>query len=253
MSYDPQLLFRYLLRVADDHLILAQRLGELTGHAPTLEEELSLANVALDLLGQARTLYTYAGDVEGRGRGEDEIAMLRLESEYVNALLVEQPNDDFAYVMMRQLFFSAHATHFWQSAVSSADRTLAGAAAQGAKESAYHLRYAREWVIRLGDGTEESHRHAVAALTDLWPYTGELFERDETVAQLVDAGVAPDPDRLRPSWQEVIISTLREATLPVPDDNWMQTGGRAGRHTEHLGHLLCALQYMQRTYPEMSW
>ena len=245
----PPLLFRYVLRIADDHLVLAQRLGELTGHAPTLEEELSLANIALDLLGQARALYAYAGTVEGRGRSEDELAMLRPESEYVNALLVEQPNDDFAYVVMRQLLFSAYATPFWQEAVSSADDTLADTAAQGAKESAYHLRYAREWVIRLGDGTAESHRRASAALFDLWPYTGELFERDETVAHLVDAGVAPDPDRLRATWRESVLATLTEATLPEPDSDWMQTGGRAGRHSEHFGHLLCALQYMQRTYP----
>ena len=246
-------LLTYLLRIADDHLILAQRLSEMTGHAPMLEEELSLANIALDLLGQARTLYAYAGEVEGEGRTEDDLAMLRTESAYTNALLVEQPNEDFAYVVVRQLLFSAYAAPFWHAARASTDPTLAGAASAAAKECAYHLRYAREWVIRLGDGTEQSHRRTKAALDDLWSFTGELFERDATVSALVERGIAPDPDALRPAWSKTIAETLHAATLAAPDDPWMRTGGRSGQHSEHLGHLLVSLQYMQRTYPGMQW
>lgn len=245
--------FRYILRVADDHLILAQRLGEMTGRAPTLEEELSLANVALDLLGQARALFTLAGEIEGLDRTEDQLAFLRLEHEYTNALLVEQPNDDFAYVVVRQLFFSAFAHPYWARASASRHTTLAGIAQQAVKEAAYHVRYAREWVIRLGDGTDESHRRAQTAVDDLWPFTGELFETDPTTADVTARGLAPDPASIRPSWRETVESTLHAATLAVPESKWAQTGGRNGRHSEHLGHLLTELQYMQRTYPGMQW
>ena len=243
----------YLIRVADDQLILAQRLAELTGRAPSLEEELSLANIALDLLGQARTLFARAGELEGKGRDEDQLALLRLEHEYTNALLVEQPNEDFAYVVLRQLFYSAYALPFWTKALNSKDSTLAGAAGQAVKESAYHVRYAREWVIRLGDGTDESHRRCLRALEDLWPYTGELFEDDPVAIEAAAAGWAPRPSAMKDTWRETVEKTLRAATLPVPDAGWMQSGGRQGRHSEHLGHMLCELQYMQRTYPEMSW
>ena len=244
---------RYLLRVADDHLILAQRLSEMTGKAPSLEEELSLGNVALDLLGQARTLLTRVAELEGRGRTEDDLAMLRLEHEYTNALLVEQPNDDFAYVVVRQLLFSAYAHPFWQRATASHDPVLAGAAGQAVKEAAYHLRYAREWAIRLGDGTDESHRRMKDAVEDLWPYAGELFERDDTTSDVVGRGLAPDPDDVRPIWQQTLLETFAAATLEMPKADVFQTGGRSGRHSEHLGHILCDLQYMQRTYPEMRW
>lgn len=244
---------RYLLRVGDDHLILAQRLSEMTGKAPTLEEELSLGNVALDLLGQARTLLTRVAQLEGEGRTEDDLAMLRPEHEYTNVLLVEQPNDDFAYVVVRQLLFSAFAYPFWQRATESKDDVFAGAAAQAVKESAYHLRYAREWTIRLGDGTEESHRRVENAVEDLWPFAGELFERDETTAAAVERGLAPDPDEIRPIWHQTVVDTFSAATLTLPTDDWAHSGGRSGRHSEHLGHLLCHLQFMQRTYPGMSW
>ena len=245
--------FRYLLRVADDHLILAQRLGEMTGKAPTLEEELSTANIALDLLGQARTLYARAADLEGRGRTEDDLALLRYEHEYANVLLVEQPNTDFAFVVVRQLFFSAFALPFWQAATATKDDVLRGTAAQAVKESTYHLRYAREWAIRLGDGTDESRRRMAAALEELWPYTGELFERDDVVAGLVEANLAPDPDALHGAWTATVDDTLRQASLSRPASGWNQSGGRIGRHSEHFGHLLTELQYMQRAYPGMTW
>ncbi len=244
---------RYLLRIADDHLILAQRLSEMTGHAPMLEEELSLANVALDLLGQARSLFARAAELEGRGRTEDDLALMRLEHEYTNALLVEQPNDDFAYVVIRQLLFSAFAEPFWRAAADSKDEIFAAAAQKAVKESVYHLRYAREWTIRLGDGTDESRRRVTEALDDLWPYAGELFDRDDTVATVVESGLGPDPDRLRPLWDRTIDETLTAATLARPDAPWAPGGGRDGRHSEHLGHLLSELQYMQRAYPGMSW
>lgn len=250
---EPSLFIRYLLRVADDHLILAQRLSEMTGHAPMLEEELSLANVALDLLGQARLLFARIAELEGQGRTEDELALLRLEHEYTNVLLVEQPNDDFAYVVVRQLLFSAFAEPFWRAAAGSKDQAFAAAAQKAVKESVYHLRYAREWTIRLGDGTDESRHRVTEALVDLWPYAGELFDRDETVVAMVESGLGPDPDALRSDWDRVINETLTAATLPRPDLPWAPGGGRDGRHSEHLGHLLSELQYMQRAYPGMSW
>ncbi len=246
---------QYLLRVADDHLILAQRLSEVTGHAPILEEELSVANVALDLLGQARTIYARIAELEGQGRTEDDLALVRFEHQYVNLLLVEQPNDDFAFVVGRQLLFSAFAYPFWDRATRSSDPVFAGAAAQAVKEAAYHVRYAREWVIRLGDGTATSHEKMQNALAELWPYTEELFERDAVVEAAVAEELGPDPADLRAPWTEVVTQTLRQATLTTPESpaNWHQTGGRAGRHSEHLGHLLSELQYMQRAYPGMNW
>ena len=249
----PSAFYRYLLRVADDHLILAQRLSEVTGHGPRLEEELSVANVALDLLGQARTLFTRAAELEGAGRTEDDLALLRLEHEYTNTLLVEQPNDDFGYVVVRQLLFSAYAEPFWRAAVDSKDEVFAGAAQKAVKEATYHLRYAREWVIRLGDGTDESHRRVQTAVDDLWSYAGELFEHDEITAAVVEAGLAPDPALIKPTWDAAVRETLAAATLTAPETQWSQTGGRGGRHSEHLGHLLSQLQYMQRAYPGMSW
>jgi ring-1,2-phenylacetyl-CoA epoxidase subunit PaaC len=246
-------LFLVTLRLADDALILGHRLSEWCGHAPVLEEELALANLGLDLIGQARSLYTYAGEVEAKGRDEDKLAYLRRESEYRNVLLVEQPNGDFATTMMRHLLFAAFMHPFHQAMAGSKDATLAAIAAKAEKELAYHVRHAAEWVIRLGDGTEESHKRAQAALDELWPYSGELFEVDGPMRAAIEAGFVPDPATLRAGFDATIDAVLAEATLTKPRIGSFQSGGRAGRHSEHLGFLLTELQYMQRTYPNATW
>lgn len=250
---DSKALFEYLIRLADDQLILGQRLGEWCGHGPTLEEDLALTNIALDLIGQARSLYTYAGQVEGKGRDEDQLAFLRVEREYRNALLMEQPNGDFAHTIVRQLFHAAFMLPFWREMKNSTDETLAGIAAKAEKELQYHLRHVAEWAIRLGDGTEESRTRMEDALDDLWMYSGELFEMDETVRGLAKAGTAIDTAALKPEWDRIVGEVLAEATLEHPGERGMQTGGRSGRHTEHMGHILSELQYMQRTYPNLNW
>ncbi|MGO9358345.1 MAG: 1,2-phenylacetyl-CoA epoxidase subunit PaaC [Xanthobacteraceae bacterium] len=243
----------YLLRRADDALILGHRLSEWCGHAPMLEEEMALANMGLDLIGQARELYSYAASVEGAGHDEDSLAYLRDERQYRNLLLVEQPNGDFARTMVRQLFYSAFADPYWRAMMASKDPTVAAIAAKSEKESAYHLRHASEWVIRLGDGTAESKRRAQAAVEELWAFTGELFHVDAPDRDLIASGVATDPETLRATWQATVSDVLRAATLATPSSDWMQKGGRAGRHSEHLGHLLSELQSMQRTYPNARW
>ncbi|QCI63902.1 1,2-phenylacetyl-CoA epoxidase subunit PaaC [Phreatobacter stygius] len=246
-------LFLATLRLADDALVLGHRLSEWCGHAPVLEEDLALANLGLDLIGQARSLYSYAGTVEGRGRDEDQLAYLRREGEYRNLLLVEQPNGDFAVTMTRQLLFSAFMHPFHVAMKASSDPTLAAIAAKAEKEMAYHVRHTGEWLIRLGDGTAESHRRAQAALDELWPYSGELFEVDEAMRAAIEAGFVPDPEAIRPRFDETIDHVLAEATLNKPKVGAFQAGGRAGRHSEHMGFLLADLQYMQRTYPNATW
>ena len=250
---DKTQLFTYILRLADDQLILGQRLGEWCGHAPTLEEDLALANIGLDHIGQARALYTYAGEIEGRGRDEDQLAFLRYEREYVNALLLEQPNGDFAHTIARQLLYSAFMMAFWRTLTRSADATLAGIAGKAVKEVDYHFRHSAEWVIRLGDGTEDSHRRMAEALEVLWPYSGELFEMDKIAEAMAEAGIGVDAAALKDDWDSTVAEVLAEATLAVPAIKVMQSGGRDGRHTEHLGHILTELQYMQRAYPGLSW
>jgi ring-1,2-phenylacetyl-CoA epoxidase subunit PaaC len=243
----------YTLRRADDALILGHRVSEWCGHAPMLEEEMALANMGLDLIGQARELYSYAAEVENAGNDEDKLAYLRDERQYRNLLLVEQPNGDFARTIVRQFFYSAFADLYWRAMMASKDATLAAIAAKSEKESAYHLRHSSEWTIRLGDGTEESHRRAQVALDDLWAFTGELFHSDESDVPLMASGVAIDPESLRGRWMETVSNVLNEATLNLPSNNWMQKGGRSGNHTEHLGHLLSELQSMQRTFPNATW
>lgn len=243
----------YTLRRADDALILGHRLSEWCGHAPMLEEEMALANMGLDLLGQARELYSFAAKVEGKDNDEDKLAYLRDVRQYRNLLLVEQPNGDFAQTMVRQFFYAAFADLYWRAMMKSKDGTLAAIAAKSEKESAYHLRHSSEWIIRLGDGTEESHARAQAAIDHLWAYTGEMFEADESERGLVDAGIAVDAATLRPQWLKAVTGIVGEATLVLPKNDWMQRGGRSGRHSEHLGHLLSELQSMQRTFPGATW
>ena len=243
----------YTLRRADDALILGHRLSEWCGHAPMLEEEMALAIMGLDLLGQARELYSFAAKVEGKDNDEDKLAYLRDVRQYRNLLLVEQPNGDFAQTMVRQFFYAAFADLYWRAMMKSKDGTLAAIAAKSEKESAYHLRHSSEWIIRLGDGTEESHARAQAAIDHLWAYTGEMFEADESERGLVDAGIAVDAAVLRPQWLKTVTGIVGEATLVLPKNDWMQRGGRSGRHSEHLGHLLSELQSMQRTFPGATW
>jgi ring-1,2-phenylacetyl-CoA epoxidase subunit PaaC len=243
----------YALRRADDALILGHRLSEWCGHAPAMEEDMALANMGLDLLGQARELYSYAAQVEGNGNDEDKFAYLRDVRQYRNLLLLEQPNGDFARTIVRQFFYAAFADLYWRAMMGSRDATLAAIAAKSEKESAYHVRHSSEWIIRLGDGTDESHRRAQTAIDDLWAFTGEMFEADESERGLIDAGIAVDPASLRPQWLQTISKVLNEATLTQPKSDWMQQGGRDGRHSEHLGHLLSELQSMQRTFPGATW
>jgi ring-1,2-phenylacetyl-CoA epoxidase subunit PaaC len=243
----------YALRRADDALILGHRLSEWCGHAPMMEEDMALANMGLDLLGQARELYSYAAKVEGKGNDEDKFAYLRDVRQYRNLLLLEQPNGDFARTMARQFFYSVFADLYWRAMMNSRDTTLAAVAAKSEKESAYHVRHSSEWMVRLGDGTDDSHRRAQTAIDDLWAYTGEMFEVDDSERGLIDAGIAIDPATLRPRWLETVSNVLREATLTLPTSDWMQQGGRNGRHSEHLGHLLSELQSMQRTFPGATW
>jgi ring-1,2-phenylacetyl-CoA epoxidase subunit PaaC len=243
----------YTLRRADDALILGHRLSEWCGHAPMLEEDMALANMGLDLLGQARELYSYAARVEGNGNDEDKFAYLRDVRQYRNLLLVEQPNGDFARTMVRQFFYAVFADLYWRAMMKSQDATLAAIAAKSEKESAYHVRHSSEWMVRLGDGTEESHARAQTAIDDLWGFTGEMFETDEAERALIDADIAADPVTLRPSWLKTISEIVSQATLTLPKSGWMQQGGRSGRHSEHLGHLLSELQSMQRTFPGATW
>ncbi len=243
----------YTMRRADDALILGHRLSEWCGHAPMLEEDMALANMGLDLLGQARELYSYAARVEGKDNDEDKFAYLRDVRQYRNLLLLEQPNGDFAHTMVRQFFYSAFADLYWRAMMKSTDATLAAIAAKSEKESAYHLRHSSEWIVRLGDGTEESHARAQTAIDHLWSFTGEMFNSDASERGLIDAGVSVDAAGLRPQWFRTIADVVGEATLALPKSDWMQQGGRDGRHSEHLGHLLSELQSMQRTFPGATW
>ena len=246
-------LLRYTLRRADDALILGHRLSEWCGHAPTMEEDMALANMGLDLIGQARLLYAYAAEVEGAGRDEDAYAYLRDVRSYGNLLLVEQPNSDFARTMVRQFFYSAFIHPYWRALTRSTDATLSAIAAKAQKESAYHVRHSAEWVVRLGDGTEESHQRVSTAVDELWPFVGEMFEIDTLEQRLIDEGVIVDPESLRPTWEETVGRVLARATLIVPSGRRMQKGGRRGHHGEHLGHLLSELQYMQRAFRGAFW
>ncbi|RYX88134.1 MAG: phenylacetate-CoA oxygenase subunit PaaI [Bradyrhizobiaceae bacterium] len=253
ISVNETPLVLYALRRADDALILGHRLSEWCGHAPMLEEDMALANMGLDLIGQARELYSYAGKVEGAGNDEDRLAYLRDVRQYRNLLLVEQPNGDFARTIIRQFLYSAFADLYWREMMNSADATLAAIAAKSEKESAYHVRHSSEWVIRLGDGTAESHRRAQEALDDLWAFTGELFHVDDSDRSLIADGMVIDPERLRSAWSATVNEVVQTATLKLPARDWMQKGGRSGHHSEHLGHLLSELQSLQRSFPGATW
>jgi ring-1,2-phenylacetyl-CoA epoxidase subunit PaaC len=254
-------LFDYLLRLGDTDLVLAQRLGEWIGHGPVLEEDIALANVGLDLLGQARLWLGYAGEVEaryaGKGRSEDELAFLRDGAAFRNVQLAEQPNGDYAMTMARQFYFDhAHALVL-RGLARSRDERIAAIAAKAAKEVRYHVERSTDWVVRLGDGTDESHARMQRALDELWPYTGEMFAADAVDEALAAAGLVPDPAALRDEWLADIRQVVDEATLTLPESEWMHgargRGGKQGVHTEHLGHLLTEMQFLQRAYPGAQW
>lgn len=244
---------RYVLRLADTSLILAQQLGAWIGHAPALEEDLGLANVALDLLGQGRLLLTYAGELEGRGRDEDALAFLREPADFVNLALAEQPNGDFGQTVMRQLLLDAWQIELFEALERSCDERLAQIAAKAVKETRYHLRYSSGWVVRLGDGTAESHERARQALERLWPYTAELFDADPLEEAIAAAGMGPHLAELAPRWRARIQDVLTEATLTLPPPASFRWYGKRGQHGEHLGHLLAQMQILQRTYPGARW
>jgi ring-1,2-phenylacetyl-CoA epoxidase subunit PaaC len=246
-------LFKYTLRLGDNALILSQRLSEWCSNAPIIEEDLALTNLSLDMIGRAQVLLKYAGELEGLGKTEDTLAFRRSERQYYNNLLVEQPNGDFAYTMARQLFISAFELYFYTEMEHSKDKTLAAVAVKTLKEIKYHLEHAKDWVIRLGDGTGESHYRIQKAVDELWMYTGELFEMDGIDNELIEQGIATDLDAIRPLWKNYIANILDTASLTMPEDGYMQTGSRKGIHTEHLGHLLCEMQYLQRAYPDAKW
>ena len=241
----------YLVGLGDDALILAQRLGEWITRAPQIEEDIALGNIALDLLGQARTLLGYAGEVEGAGRDEDDLAFLRDEREFRNVQLVEIGNGDVAVTIARQLIFSGYQYELYSALVTSTDPTLAGLAAKAVKEVAYHRDHATQWTLRLGDGTAESHTRMQAAADLTWPYVDELFETTEIVARL--PGIAADPADLRPAWSSHVETVIQEATLALPQPTWRARGGRGGIHTEHLGHLLPEMQHLHRGHPGATW
>ena len=236
---DPDGRITTLLAHADDNMVLAQRLGELISNAPELEIDIALGNTALDHLGVARALYTHAGKSEGAGRTEDDFAMFRTEREYTNLLIVEQPNGDFAHTMVRQLFFDAYQMQLWADLSVSTDPILGGIAAKALKEATYHLRFSSGWVIRLGDGTEESHFRVQDGVDDLWQYTSEMVEGE--------AG------KYRPAWTTTIEAIFADANLELPSDPYQKSGGREGLHTEHIGFLLAEMQWMQRSYPGLQW
>ncbi|HJS22518.1 MAG TPA: 1,2-phenylacetyl-CoA epoxidase subunit PaaC [Steroidobacteraceae bacterium] len=245
--------FRYVLRLADTSLVLGQRLGEWVGHSPALEEDLGLANLSLDLIGQARLLLTYAGELEGQGRDEDQLAYLRDGTDFCNVTLVEQPNGDFGHTIVRQLLIEAWQLELYESLQHSSDERLAAIAAKALKETRYHFRYSAGWVVRLGDGTAESKARVQAALDELWRFTGELFTADEIDLDMAAQRVAPDITALKPRWLARIDEVLREATLERPADVPYPWHGKSGRHTEHLGYLLAEMQFLQRAYPGAQW
>ena len=264
--------FQYLLHLADNALIAGHRNSEWTGHGPILEQDIAISNIALDLIGQSRNLYQYAAEYYNAHGGilagfisssrfqpgqhsmdEDDLAFLREPGEFYHLLLVEQPNGDWAKTILRQFFFSAYQYELYSSLLHSKDLQLAAIAEKSLKEVIYHRRWSGEWVIRLGDGTEESHRRLVQALDQLWNFTGELFQPASYETSLIAEEITADLKGLYPNWLQEIETVFRSAGIEIPVQGWMQQGGKQGRHTEHLGFLLAEMQYLQRTYPNSDW
>lgn len=246
-------LFDYTLRLGDNALILGHRLSEWCGHGPILEVDMALTNIALDLVGQARTWLAYAADIEGKGRTEDDLAYHRDGFDFRNVLLVEQPNGDFAVTIVRQFLYDVYNYYFHLELVNSKDKQFAAVAEKSLKEVTYHLRYSSEWMIRLGDGTAESHQRIQTALNDLWMYSGELLVMNETDKVLVEAGIAVDLNKIKPLYDQKVAEILAQATLEKPAQTWMQKGGKEGQHSEHLGYILAEMQFLPRAYPNAKW
>ncbi|RSB24947.1 1,2-phenylacetyl-CoA epoxidase subunit PaaC [Enterobacter cloacae] len=242
----------YALRLGDNGLVLSQRLGAWCGHAPELEIDLALANIGLDLLGQARNFLACAAEREGQG-DEDTLAFGRDERQFHNLLLAEQPNGNFADTIARQYLMDAWNVALYERLIHSSDSQLAAIAAKAIKEARYHLRFSRGWLVRLGDGSETSSQKMQQAIDNLWRFTAELFEADDVQLELIESGVAVDPRTLRQPWENEVFAGLREATLRVPDETAYRTGGKRGLHTEHLGPMLAEMQYLQRAYPGQQW
>lgn len=250
---NQQALIDYLLRLGDNALILGQRLGEWCGHGPVLEQDIALSNMSLDHLGQARYLLTLAGEKEGKGRTEDDIAFLRDGWDFRNCLLVEQPNGDFAMTIARSFFYDAYNLPNFEALLNSKEKGLADIADKALKEVRYHFKYSSEWVLRLGDGTEESHRRMQDAIDQLWQYTGELTTPNEVDNMMEEEGIAPDLSKIKPRWDDLVLPIIKAAGLSIPENIYMQKGGKEGVHTEYLGHILTDLQFMQRAYPNSEW
>lgn len=246
-------LVQYIYGIADNALILGQRLGELCGHGPNLETDIAMTNIALDLLGQTRSYYQYAAKLSGNEATEDTIAFLRSEREYKNALLVEQPNTDFAYSIGRQFLFDVYHLLMLEQLQNSSDETLQAIAKKSIKEVSYHKRFSSDWIKRLGDGTDESHNKMQNAINDLWTFTDELFHQTEADKTMVNEGIGVDVPQLKTIYYSIVSDILTESTLQVPDLKYFQKGGKQGIHSEHMGYLLADLQYMQRTFPNMNW
>ncbi len=246
-------LFNYVLRIADDSLILGQRLAEWCGHGPILEEDIALTNISLDLIGQATNLFQYASTLEGNVRNEDQLAFLRVDREFTNCLLVEQPNKDFGYTIARQFYFDTFRKLFFEALTKSNDEKLAAIAEKSLKETKYHLKHSSEWIIRLGDGTEESKRRVQEAINFHWRYTHELFFQNGIDLQLIELEIAINLNDIKENWNDYVVSILNQATLEIPSNSFKQEGGRLGFHSEHLGYMLAEMQYMQRAFPNLEW
>jgi ring-1,2-phenylacetyl-CoA epoxidase subunit PaaC len=246
-------LYKYCVRIADTSLILAQRMCEWCGHGPVLEEDIAMSNMGLDLIGQARGFYSYAAKLEGKGRTEDDIAYFRNEREFLNRCLVEQPNTDFGYSMMRSFLHGCLSYLQFRALIKSKDETIAGLSEKALKEMTYHVRHASEWIIRLGDGTDVSHEKVKEALENLWQFTDELFEMDDVDQTLIKSGIACDLSLLRAEWDQMVNEVLAKAKLERPVGGYQSKGGFNGAHTEHLGHLLSEMQFLPRAYPDAIW
>lgn len=252
-NIDKEILYKFILQIADDRLILGHRLSEWCGHGPILEEDLAMANIGLDLLGQASLLYQYGAELKGENWDEDRIAYFRNDREFLNVQLVEQPNGDFAQTMLRQFFFDVYAFYYFQELTKSKDEELASIANKSLKEVTYHMRHSGEWIVRLGDGTEESARRLSEALEDIWMYTGELFEMTKEDKDLLEIGISVDKSIVKQKWDFTIEQVFQKAKLAVPQGAFMQSGGRRGIHTEHLGYILNDMQFLRRSMPDAEW
>jgi ring-1,2-phenylacetyl-CoA epoxidase subunit PaaC len=250
---DSPALVEYLLRLGDDRLVLGHRLSEWCGHGPILEEDIALANIALDLIGQATLFLRLAGKIEGQARNEDQLAYFREAIEYRNVQLVELPKGDFAFTMVRQFIFDVYSYHVLEQLQSAKNKELAGIAAKGFKEVRYHVRHSSEWIPRLGDGTEESHTRTQRSLDELWRFVPELFRMDEVDRELMESGNAADLPAIEPKWRSTVTDVFKRATLRVPPDLPMIASGRAGRHSEYLGHMLSEMQIVARSHPGVEW